>query len=263
MLLDPSFDDTTSLENLTHWQYFIEPGPNAYSSLSPIAHSGRLSAHLSTPEKYESEPYNNWSQVIREIPEADRFWLSGNIRTEGNAKASLWVQCFQKSPLKVIKAEFVSAQSIESWKRIRLSIQPPESVDFIMVRCVIEGAGQAWFDSLVFSDDADEHLLETDLVLLEDFEENPVAQHRLQLENESALDVIEAAETMKELVKKLAIENEEVLSRLDTIQKDLRAFKRNALTQALEADTLEPLRPVYSSHPLVPFGYRDDSLKEN
>lgn len=255
LLLDAGFDDALSVENLKHWQFFVEPGPNAYSSLSPIAQSGEFSAHLNTSEKYETEPYNNWSQVIRDIPEADRYWLSGSVRTEGNAKASLWVQCFQKTPLRVIKAEFVSAQSTKEWKRIRLSIQPPQDIDFIIVRCVIEGQGQAWFDSLSFSDNSEEHSLLTDLEILEDFEEIPIVQNSPITEDEPALDIVKAAEKMKELVNKLAVENQEVLARLDIIQKDLRTFKRGALQMATENDTLEPLTPTYSRHPLVPFGH--------
>lgn len=261
--MNSGFDYSPSLDDLQHWQYFVEPAATAHSSLSPIAHSGEFSAHLLTSEKYDSEPFNNWSQVIRDVPESERYWLSGSIRTEGDAKAHLWVQCFQKKPLKVIKAESVSAQSTKGWKRIRLSITPPSSADFVMIRCVIEGEGQAWFDSLVFSDEPDDHLLVDDLELLEEFEIDPVIQNKQELGTESAMDVIEAAETMKELVNKIAIENKEVLSRLDAIQEDLRAFKRSAITQALEEETLEPLIQEYSSHPLVPFGYNIRSLKEN
>jgi len=266
LLSDPDFDNASSLDGVTSWKTFIEPGPTAYPTLSPISHSGEYSAHLFTSKKYDAEPYNNWSQIIRDVPEAERFWLSGSVRTEGDATASLWIQFFQYSPLKVLKADSVSADETHGWKRLRLSIKPPPSVDFIMIRCVIEGEGQAWFDSLIFSDQPKDHSMADDLTLLEDFDDfevEPLPPRTEVIVDQSALDVIQAAEAMKEMVNRLAVENREVLSRLDRIQDDLVEFKRKTLTQAMEEVLLEPLEVVYSAHPLVPFGYERNGVKEN
>ena len=255
LLKDPDFDDAGSVEDVAHWQSFVEAGREAHSSLSPKALSGSNSAHLSTGEAYAKEPYNNWSQVIREVPDVERLWLSGSVRTDGPATASLWIQCFQNKPIRVLKAESVSAQSRDEWTHLHTSIELPRSVDFIMVRCVIEGEGQAWFDSLVLSEKADDHGVGLELELLEDVEElTPDLAGRVP-DPDAAQDIIETAESMKALVNKLALENQEVLARLDSIQKDLNAYKKDALAKKLEEETLESLTPTYSKHPLVPYGY--------
>lgn len=143
-----------------HWNLFVAPMEGAHGKLatSPV-HQGRYAAMLHNPRPYEQEPLNNWSQSVVEDLGGRTVTLSGAIRTRDATEAALWIQCWTRTPARVVKFASTGADNprygTTPWTRVSTTVDVPEGTDFLMVRCVLKGHGTAWFDSVTLDAESD------------------------------------------------------------------------------------------------------------
>jgi hypothetical protein len=146
------------------WDVFVAPFP-VQSKGAPSAadevptarvsretHDGSYCVVLHTPTAYPIEPYNNWSQNILGRHSGKRLRLSGWLKTEHAEGAALWAQCWKREPLHVAHvantAEEMPVYGSTDWQEVSVEFDVPEGIDFLTVRCVLRGAGKAWFDDV-------------------------------------------------------------------------------------------------------------------
>ena len=141
------------------WDVFVAPFPQASVSpavptarISTETHAGEYCAVLETPVPYPIEPYNNWSQNILGAYSGKRMRVSGWVKTENADGAALWVQCWQRTPLSVNHVANTGEESpifgTTEWQEVSLEFEVPERTSFLTLRCVLRGAGKAWFDDV-------------------------------------------------------------------------------------------------------------------
>lgn len=132
------------------WDLFVQP-PHGEGGAEATAHGGQRAVVLRNQEAYETtDPCNNWSQAILDI-DAKRLIIEGYIKTEGDADAAIWVQCWKSSPLHVVRVVSSGGHllpDLNGWKHVALQVQVPPMTEFVVVRCVLKGKGVAWFDDI-------------------------------------------------------------------------------------------------------------------
>lgn len=151
LLANPGFEERSG-ERPAAWNLYVGPHENAYGRLDKTAAEGQYSALLDTPTPYPKDPFNNWSQnVIAEL-EGKRLRATGRIRVENAGEAALWIQCWRKQPWGVIGASSSSTESklsgTSDWQEVSTEMEVPEGTHFVTLRCVLLGAGKAWFDDV-------------------------------------------------------------------------------------------------------------------
>lgn len=158
LILNPGFDEVNQRGMPEHWDLFVMPMDGAAGRLDGKALSEPFSAMLYNPEPYPSEPANNWSQTIIAEVEGLELVLRGSIMTEEATEAALWLQCFQKNPPRVLAAVTTSTLSPVygnmDWTAVEARLRVPTGTRFLVLRCVLQGRGGAWFDALRLEDAA-------------------------------------------------------------------------------------------------------------
>jgi hypothetical protein len=217
---------------------------------------------LHTPKLYEKDPINNWSQIIYDDLVGKSMVLSGHIRTERVSEAALWIQCFSKRGSRVLSAvssigEF-PLSGTNGWTLVSASVVPPKGTNFVVIRCVMTGAGKAWFDTMslsVDSSDDGEGLLDA-LELIEVEEDVPiVVVEESTSPTPSSLnpeDIMAMSKLMQDTIRQLELDNRELLSRISDIQGDLNEYRAELNERSADSGVEVPL---YGMHPLVPHGY--------
>lgn len=144
------------------WDLFVQPQPGAEGRIDDrTANHGRRSAMLHTPRPYETEPYNNWSQNLRARVAGMTLLVRGAIKCEDATGAALWLQCWSTNPLRVTCAATTSRESpvtgASDWTHVEMEVEVPHETDFAVFRCVLKGAGTAWFDALEVAEKGASH----------------------------------------------------------------------------------------------------------
>jgi len=166
LLANSGFEELAG-ERPARWDVFVAPFPAtrgetpeaASASVSQTAAEGAHAVTLRNPQAYPTEPYNNWSQNVLVPLSGKTVELSGRIKTEdAEGGAGLWVQCWKKNPLRVIAiantaVEYPIYGSVD-WTEVKASIEVPAEAELLTVRCVLKGAGQAWFDEISLNEPA-------------------------------------------------------------------------------------------------------------
>ncbi|MFM1919644.1 MAG: hypothetical protein RLZZ303_1278 [Candidatus Hydrogenedentota bacterium] len=143
------------------WDLFVAPLDESIASdgrpapsarVARDASAGEYCVELSTPLPYPREPYNNWSQNLFGAFAGKRLKLSAALRTDNADGAAIWVQCWKRQPLHVLHVANTALQTpmtgTHPWTRHEIEFDVPAGTDFLTVRCVLKGAGTAWFDEL-------------------------------------------------------------------------------------------------------------------
>ena len=135
------------------WHAFVMPQDGAYARLDDReAHVGEYSLVLHTPEEYDREPVNNWSQNIIADVGGKEVVVRGYIKTRDVTEAALWIQCFSAYPRRLVKFATTSDEmplyGDNDWTPVEMRVEVPERVNLLVLRCVIKGRGSAWFDDL-------------------------------------------------------------------------------------------------------------------
>lgn len=155
LLVNPGFEELGGDMPL-RWDHFVLPQDGAYAKIDTDALSGEYAIMLHTPLPYEREPMNNWSQNIFADLGGKTLRLTGHIRTRDAREASLWVQCWEKRPRRLLKRVTTSTEApmygTRAWEEVDVEFTVPAGTDFITVRCVLLGTGTAWFDDLRLGD---------------------------------------------------------------------------------------------------------------
>ncbi len=253
LLINASFERTDPEGMPRPWSLFIMPKEGADGRLDSTAMRGASSIMLHTSEAYETEPANNWSQVIITDAASKDLRLTGYIRTENATEAALWLQCFSKDPARVIAAQTTSLRTpvhgTNEWTPVELKLKAPRETDFLVVRCVLKGKGTAWFDSieLHFDDETPvplegiEPLEDSDG--LEGWEQGDLGQ-----------DILTISESIQQSIRELESSNSVLLEQIATVQRELAAYRRRLIEDEVRGRErpLEPLDAYQVRHPLVP-----------
>ncbi len=152
LLKNGSFE-TVSTGAPADWSVFVQPKDGAASFLDQrVAKEGSNSVKLSLDSPYIEDPANNWSQNVLTDVRGKHLRLKGYIKTDNASEAAIWVQCYSKSPLKLVLQESTSSRGLltgaNDWTPVEVDFTAPVDTDFIVVRCVLRFRGVAWFDDV-------------------------------------------------------------------------------------------------------------------
>lgn len=251
LLINAGFETLNAQGAPLPWSLFVMPKEGATGEVDgAIALDGHSSIMLHTPEAYETEPSNNWSQIVITDVGSKELRLTAHIRTEQAIEAAVWLQCFSKNPARVIAAQTSSLKTpvhgTMDWTSVELRLTAPKWTDFLVVRCVLKGEGTAWFDSI-------ELVVEGESTApLEPFEpiEAPPPSAKLN-RDELAREIMKMSETIQQSIRELESSNTVLLDQISSVQRELAAYRLRALEDAGDAP-LESLDGYQVRHPLVP-----------
>lgn len=259
LLANPGFDDLDGRGNPKKWDSFVMPMEGAYGRIDDIALSGAYSVTLHIPEPYTKDPLNNWSQNILANLGGQQLVISGNIKTEKATEAAILIQCFQKTPLRILASKTSSADTplygTHNWTPIKMEIDVPLDTDFLVLRCILRGRGTAWFDDTKVAKKSAETPKSTPASAPPETDDNEVAPPMI-------LEDLERANAfMQEILDSLQEGNARLKTEIYDLQKELTEFRQELTTGEAWANDLnevpppppiilEPHEP--KGHPLVP-----------
>lgn len=156
LLVNPGFEAVRG-DVPVRWDLFVMPQEGCYGKIDPDVHKeGRYSAKLHNGTPYDKEPANNWSQSITVSLRNKELRVKGWIKTEAAAEAALWLQCFQRRPLRIVAfgstGDTIPIYGDMDWTEVEMRVPVPNETDFVMLRCVLMGEGTAWFDGISVED---------------------------------------------------------------------------------------------------------------
>lgn len=253
LLLNSGFETLDPAGLPRPWSLFLMPKKGAQGRVDSMAMHGDSSIMLHTPEPYDTEPANNWSQVIIINAASKNIRLTGYIRSEEATEAALWLQCFSRNPARVIAAQTSSVHTpifgTMDWTPVEVRLAAPKQTDFLVVRCVLKGTGTAWFDTIELQSGEMEP---APLGAIEPTEETlrPAARKQRELEK----DILALSASIQDAIRELESSNTVLLERITTVQRELAAQRTRSLEEAAAAHEhpLEPLDAYQVRHPLVP-----------
>ncbi len=260
LLANPSFEESTSAGRPRGWSSFVMPQAGAFADVDPMSFGGQSAVMLHSPRPYADEPANNWSQVIVADVRGMSLEFSGYVRTEAAGEAALWLQCFQQAPTRVIAAQTSALNDpltgTTDWTRLSTRVTAPNTTDFVVVRCVMKGAGSAWFDELRL-DVVGERV---DAPPLEAFEPRDASQFEPPpAPGDSGglkeADLIQLSQALQRAVADLEASNAQIAERVRELQAQVQQSRETA---GVVQETLA----TYGPHPLVPHGYRPEGTPE-
>jgi hypothetical protein len=177
------------------------------------------------------------------------------VRTEAAGEAALWLQCFRQAPTRVIAAQSSAINDpitrTADWTRLSTRVTAPNGTDFVVVRCVLKGAGTAWFDELrldVIGEPAEQAPLEA----FEPHEAFP--PEAPEPEPSGALDgadLLQLSQALQRAVADLEASNAQIRERVRELQGQVQQSREEA--EAISRDV-----QTYGAHPLVPHGYEPE-----
>jgi len=156
LLVNPGFEAV--IGNMpVRWDLFVMAQEGCYGEADENVHNeGRRSVKLHNETAYEKEPANNWSQSITTNLRNKELRVKGWIKTEAATEAALWLQCFQRSPLRILAFNSTGnptpVYGDTDWTEVEMQVPVPNETDFVMLRCVLLGEGTAWFDGVSVED---------------------------------------------------------------------------------------------------------------
>lgn len=239
LLTNPSFE-ILEQDMPAGWKVFVMPMEGAVGRVdTQEARQGRCSVMLLNPREYPREPANNWSQNVLAPLEGKSLVLRGYVKTRDATEAALWAQCCSLHPWRVLHLAATSAQTprtgTSDWAPVEVRFDVPNGTDYIVVRCVLQGRGAAWFDEIT----------------LEEAAPSAGAEARLITEFDDKLTrtLLDTYEAMAETNRILRESNLSLAQQLAELEAQVRA-----LQQKLGAAPGRPASPKVMP-PLVPRGY--------
>lgn len=259
LIANPSFEITDLDGRPRSWDLFVMPQQGAKGALHHEAADGKFSAMLVTPQPYNEEPFNNWSQNIFSDVAGKTVILQGQIKTEEATEATLWLQCWQRRPTRILKTVSTSTETplygTHDWTPVSVTAEVPEETAFMVVRCVLRGRGTAWFDAirLVVEEvpiefDEGDFLEPPDVDNKKDIKEALTAHEALLQANKS---LQQALHVLSETNDSMAGQIQALYEKLDSLRRELSAIEGPAGDTFYEVP--EPTNAPQSSR------YREDS----
>lgn len=237
-----------------YWNLFVQPEPDAEGRLdTQTVVEGRYAALLRNPDTYAKDPCNNWSQNVSSITAGRTLVVGGRVKTAGAASASIWIQCWRKDPWGVLRVastgDAMPVQGEMDWKSVAARLTVPADTDFIVVRCVIRGAGCAWFDDL--------RLVEAEPVPPVTGEKpEPVSAPKPSAEHDAILsDLARETASMAKAIESLRETNE-------TLRQDLARMREEIETMRKQLEAREAaVPPAKNVPPLMPREYAEEESR--
>lgn len=237
-----------------YWNLFVQPEPAAEGRLdNQTVAEGSYAVLLRNPDTYPKDPCNNWSQNVSPVVAGRTVVAGGRIKTAGAASASLWIQCWRKDPWGVLRVastgDAMPVQGEMDWKPVAVRLTVPPDTDFIVVRCVIRGAGCAWFDDLRLVEAQPDPPGTGEIPA-------PVSTPKPPADRDSALSGL-ARETasMTKAIESLRETNEMLKQDLTRMREEIEALRKNIESREPSA------QPVKKAPPLVPRGYAGEDAQ--
>ncbi len=273
LLQNPGFEQVSSgLPD--HWDLFVKDYPPlekpkvpAQGAVDTSAHEGRYSAFLYNPVPYRTEPCNNWSQTVFGELAGKKLRFSGAIKSEDVTSAAFWVQCWQRTPYKLLSVNSTSDRTpvtgTTDWRGVEMTVNVPDDTSFVMVRCVLRGKGKAWFDDLSLTEVAEPPKAAA--------EPKPKPEHPQTLPiptpktNENP-DIREL-KTVAQSLHTFSQSNQNLLEQVESLQQEIQASREQLKALQQAAATVQPPEPAPAAPspprrvpPLVPHGIQPEDL---
>jgi hypothetical protein len=139
-------------ESPAYWYQAILPAENLTMTYdSKEAYSGSRSVSIKNTHIYDEKVCNNWAQTIGIVPLDRIVELSGWVKTINAESVVMVIQCWDKNNELIGFGTTQSEININgtiNWTQYSSSVKVPTDTEFIIVRLVLTGTGQAWFDDV-------------------------------------------------------------------------------------------------------------------
>lgn len=226
LLVNPSFENVDG-GKAVGWNLFVQPEPGAEGRVDDTrAFDGTFSVMLRNPDTYKSDPANNWSQNVLAPLKGKKLAVGGHIKTENAGGAAVWLQCWQRDPWRLVHvestADLTPVTGTKDWTPVVMEVTVPEETDFIVLRCVLKGAGAAWFDGMTVRD-------------AEAFQQLPAAPTPAgkaapiandgPLDSEASARALAEIRSLSETVRALKASNAEMSKDLESLREELRTLR--------------------------------------
>lgn len=254
------------------WELFVQPMDGAYGRLTEDAFTGGHAVMLHIPQPYAKEPANNWNQTIFGAFSGQTLEVTGMVKTEAATDAAIWLQCWQQ-PARLLyvatSAATMPLYGTADWREVRFEVTVPEQTDFLVLRCVLQGQGSAWFDDIALSVREDKVPSGTDNTA-DEVSAPATADTAPPPASDTTEAVLDATRALRETVAQLRESNAALQEQFQAIEAELEEVRAAlsvltaespATTTAPEEDTVADVEeqpvaeePVGTPTVLVPYG---------
>ncbi len=153
LVKNPGFEEQTN-KTPAFWSLFVKPQEGSFGKIdNNTYHTGENSALLNNAMNYPREPMNNWSQrIFLKANDNPNLHLEAWIKSQNVSRSYLLLQFWKQTPAQLLESkntEIISGTN--DWGKVSLETPITKGTDFLMLRCVIEGVGSAWFDDIYLS----------------------------------------------------------------------------------------------------------------
>jgi len=136
----------------SYWYMAIIPANNLTLSWdNEIKYNDSRSVSINNTHIYDEVVCNNWAQTINIVPVGRIVELSGWVKTIDVESVVMVIQCWDEDNNMVGFGSTQSTTNITGttdWQMYKASVNVPGNTDRIIVRLVLTGTGQVWFDDV-------------------------------------------------------------------------------------------------------------------
>ncbi len=131
------------------WNLYLEPAEGAFGEIDKSNyHTGNCSVFITHSKQYKREPLNNWNQRIVISNNINKVEFEGFIKTKGATKAYFLIQFWNNTGKIINSVKTDEVKGTNGWTQISKVFDITNGTSFVMLRCVLEGVGTAWFDDV-------------------------------------------------------------------------------------------------------------------
>ena len=151
ILLNSDFEDEID-DNPAYWYKAIIPADNLTISWDyEEAYTGSRSVNINNTHVYDEIVCNNWAQTINIVPLDRIIELSGWIKTIDAESVVMVIQCWDDNYNLVgfgTTESEINITGTNDWTQYTTTVKVPAETESIIVRLVLTGTGQVWFDDV-------------------------------------------------------------------------------------------------------------------
>ncbi len=134
------------------WYQAVVPNDNLTMLWdTTIFYNGSYSVGINNTHIYENDTCNNWAQRIYKVPIGRNIELIGWVKTIESEDVAMVIQCWDNKNTIIGFGTTETSGSINGtndWKEYNASVFVPYNTTRIIVRLVLCGTGQVWFDDV-------------------------------------------------------------------------------------------------------------------
>ena len=151
LLQNSGFEDGMENEPV-YWYQAIIPADNLTLSWDDeIKYNGSRSVSINNTHIYNETVCNNWAQTTYKVPKGRIIELSGWVKTIDAESVVMVIQCWNILDEMVAFGTTQTTTEINGtteWQMYNASVFVPNETNNIVIRLVLTGAGQVWFDDI-------------------------------------------------------------------------------------------------------------------